>query len=495
MTMQDALREAQRQNDELLKSRNDRWYPQFHIAARAGWINDPNGLSYHNGRYHVYFQHHPAGTEWGPMHWGHVSSADLVTWRREPIALAPSIEEDRDGVFSGSAVSMPDGTLMAYYTGHVERVEGVREGEQHQILATSHDDGITFAKERVILSAPGHPDFRDPKVWQIGDTWYMVVGASSKERRGQVWLYSSTDMRDWTFDRVIYEDPDPDVYMLECPDLFELDGKWVMLYGPMTTAQPRGYANRNGHNTGCVVGTWAPGEVFTTEHEFRPADWGHSYYAPQTFVAPDGRRIVLGWLGGFTLPLASQAADGWSGQMTLFRELRLGDDGRLRANPVREVEQLRRETIDFGAMDLPLDEEKVLLEDADGVEIELEVDLSESTAEQIGLNVHRTSEGRATWVAYDDLAGRVTLDRRTTGPTDGGYRSAPFDGGSRLKLRVFVDRGSVEVFTGDGAEVLSSQSFPVDGPRSVSIKASMGDAKVTTLRVHRLGTIWESPDR
>ena len=151
--MKEQLERAEQGVAALLAERNERWYPTFHIAAKAGWINDPNGLSYFNGRYQVYFQHHPFGTQWGPMHWGHVSSEDLVTWRREPIAMAPSIEADRDGVFSGSAVVGDDGKLYAYYTGHRWR-NGINEDEgnlQVQCLATSQD-GLTFEKQGVLAS-------------------------------------------------------------------------------------------------------------------------------------------------------------------------------------------------------------------------------------------------------------------------------------------------------------------------------------------------------
>ena len=126
--MKEQLERAEAGVAKLLEGRSDRWYTLFHIAAKACWINYPNGLSYFYVRYQVYCQHHPCGTKWGPMHWGHVSSEDMVTWRREPIAMAPSIEADRDGVFSGSAVVSDDNQLVAYYTGHRWR-NGVNEDE------------------------------------------------------------------------------------------------------------------------------------------------------------------------------------------------------------------------------------------------------------------------------------------------------------------------------------------------------------------------------
>lgn len=497
--MQDALRRAEQANTDLLATRNDRWYPTFHLAAPAGWINDPNGLCHFRGRYQVFYQHHPAGTGWGPMHWGHASSEDLVTWRREPIALAPSLDADRDGVFSGSAVIDDDGVLNVFYTGN-RWINGLDEEDgnhQVQCLADS-TDGTTFTKRGVVVEPPeGVRDFRDPKVWRTGGTWYMIFGVQSAERRGQVWLYRSADLRDWEFERVLYEDPDPEVHMLECPDLFPLGDHWVLLCCPMTTARPTGHAGRNAHNAGYVVGTWAPGQDFAPVAPYRPADWGHTFYAPQTLEAPDGRRVLLAWMGAFTLPLASQEADGWSGQLTVPRELTLGEDLRLRSVPVAEIARLRRDSRDHGAFELAADGSRLLLEDADAYEVELEVDLARSTSEQVGLEVHRTGEGLCTWVAYDDQTGRVVLDRRSSagGPGDRGYRSAPHDGGDRLRLRVLVDRGSVEVFLGDGAENLTSLSFPAEGPRSLALTSVAGTIVVDSLRVHRLAPIGEPSNR
>lgn len=496
----DALERAAAANTALLATRDDRWYPTFHIAAPAGWINDPNGLIHFQGRYHVYFQHHPAGTDWGTMHWGHVSSEDLVTWRREPLALAPSLEADRDGIFSGSAVEDEDGTLAVLYTGHrwnngTDDSGGVT---QVQCLATS-EDGVRFTKHGTVIEAPQDVlDFRDPKVWRQDGTWWLVAGAQSTDHRGQVRLYRSEDLREWTFATVLFEDPDPSVYMLECPDLFPLGDRWVLTYCPMTTARPAGYAGRNGHNAGYVIGDWAPGEQFRTAAEYRPADWGHTYYAPQSFEAPDGRRLQLGWMGGFTLPLASQAEDGWSGQLSVPRELTLGEDLRLRALPVAELATLRDSAGErvLEDADIPSDVTEVLLEDVDACEIELEVDLARTTSEQVALEVQRTASG-CTWVAYDDQSGRVVLDRRTSGggPGDRGYRSAPFDGGDTLRLRVLVDRGSVEVFLGEGEETLSSLAFPADGPRSLALTSVGGVIHVTRLVARRLHPMWETPDR
>lgn len=491
--MREELELAEAAVREGARTRNDRWYPQFHIAAESGWINDPNGLSFFADRYQVYFQHHPFGTLHGPMHWGHVSSLNMVKWSREPIALAPSVVEDRNGVFSGSAVVADDGrTLAVYYTGN-RWVNGVNEDQgirQVQMMSES-DDGVHFRSKRMVVDAPpGVTHFRDPKVWKMADTWYMVFGACSKDNRGQVWLYTSSDMENWRFDQVIYEDPDPDVFMLECPDMFPLDGKWVLSYCPMGL-RPRGHVGRNHHNAGYVVGDWAPGGAFEIVAAYRPSDWGHDYYAPQSFEAPDGRRIAFGWMGGFDRPLPPQEKDGWSGQLTVPRVQTLGPKDTLRSEPVPELKQLRLKTHDFGALSLGENAGAVLLSGVGPMEIEAEVDISAMASERIGFEVQLTEDGHHTFVGYDAAAGRVFLDRRMTAFGDGGVRSAAIEG-DRLKLRVFVDNGSVELFANDGMVVLSSCCFPGEGPRAVKVSSEGGAVTFSTLVVHDLDTIWES---
>lgn len=497
--MKEQLAKAEAGVAKLLETRNDRWYPSFHIASAAGWINDPNGLSYFNGRYQVYFQHHPFGTTHGPMHWGHVSSEDMVTWRREPIAFAPSIPADRDGVYSGSAVVSDDGkTQYIYYTGNRETNYNENPGtQQDQCLATSID-GVTFEKQGVVIESPAElSDFRDPKVWKMVDTWYMVFGVRSPENRGQVWLYTSKDMLKWEFDQILFEDPDPNVFMLECPDLFPVGDKWVIAYGPMGP-DADGYVNRNGCNSGYVLGDWAPGQKFVQTQDYLPGDWGHNFYAPQSFEAPDGRRIQYGWLGAFTEPLASQAEDSWCGQLTLPRVLTLSDDGALLSNPIEEITKLRLETEEFGAFEVGRNERFRVSSDAEVVEIEVEVELarhkSQRRPDRFGFEVHKTADGHHSYVYYDDLVGRVGIDQRLTYTGERGYRAGPVSG-DVIKLRIFIDRGSIEVYANDGESTVTSFSFPGEGPRAIELVSENAPVKVRDLKVHKLGAIWAEPDR
>lgn len=470
---------------------NPRWYPQVHLAPASGWINDPNGISYFKGRYHAFFQHHPYSAQWGPMHWGHFSSEDLVTWKREPIALAPSEDYDLNGVWSGCALEH-EGKLYVFYTGN-RWASGKDDADgsiQRQCLAVS-SDGRTFIKHGSVIESPqGISNFRDPKVWKQGEKWWMVLGVETPEGRGQVWLYSSAELYTWEFDRVLYEDPDPDAFMIECPDFFEVDGKWVLVYSPMTSVRRRGYAQRNGNNTGYAVGNWTPGGDFEVLKSFAQFDFGHNFYATQSMHSPDNRRLMFAWMGGFSLPLASQAEDGWSGQLATPREVSLSKDLEIIATPIPEFKGLREDTVDKGAFTVDTDSTVELASDLPVGEIELTVDLDKTSSEQVSLLVQQTSTDRYTEVAYDSLSNRAILDRGKSGSSDRGYRSAPYLGGSELKLRVIIDRGSLEVFINDGRYSLSSLAFPTEGKRGVSIASVGGVIAVSDLKIHSLKSIW-----
>ena len=340
-----ALARAEQGVAELGAARRDRWYPAYHVASPGGWINDHNGLCHFNGRWHAFFQLHPFGTQWGPMNWGHASSADLAHWRPEPVALAPSLVAERAGVYSVSTVVDDSGQLCVLYTAHRWR-NGHNEDEGNlevQCLATS-TDGIRFEKCGVVVDNPdGLRDFRDPKVWRQDGRWQMVVGRRAADDREEIVLFGSSDLRRWDYEGVLYRHPDEHAYMLECPDLFELalaDGtrRWVLCFSAMG-AQLRGYRFRNFNNAGYLVGTWRPGEPFVPEGDFQPLDWGQNFYAPQTFEAPGGRRILMGWMSpnGGALP---NQVDGWCGQLTVPRELSLGSNGTLRCVPASELEAL-----------------------------------------------------------------------------------------------------------------------------------------------------------
>ena len=283
------LKQSQNYIDSIKDEIKNKPYRQgYHFMAPTGWINDPNGLSFYNGEYHLFYQYNPYSGEWQSMHWGHAVSKDLVNWRHLPVALAPSEfydNDDKGGCFSGSAVD-DNGVLTLMYTGTVN------EGEtsiQTQCIATSND-GINFEKYEnnpVIAKYPkdGSMDFRDPKVWRENDAWYVVIG-SSKDNDGKALLYKSDDLRNWEYVGVLAESNGEFGYMWECPDFFKLDDKYVLIISPMGVENRKViyFVGDMDYNTGKFT--------YETEGEI---DLGFDYYAPQTLLDDKNRRIMIGW--------------------------------------------------------------------------------------------------------------------------------------------------------------------------------------------------------
>lgn len=448
---------------------NPRWYPSYHLAPQAGWMNDPNGLSWFDGYYHAFYQHYPHAPVWGPMHWGHARSRDMVNWEHLPIVLAPEGAEDKDGCYSGSAVVDGD-QLALIYTGHKFHGQPCDDNLfQVQCLATSRD-GVTFQREGMVLDTPqGVHHFRDPKVWCEGEQWFMVVGARVDDI-GEVQLYRSDDLRQWEYAGVIGR-ADADMgYMWECPDFFPLGDQRVLMFSPQGMAA-KGYANRNLFQSGYLTGQWQIGGEFSVDQPFQEMDHGHDFYAPQSFETPDGRRIVIGWLAMWESPMPEQA-DGWAGMLSLPRELSLSPQGKLRMNPVKELESLRGEPRPWSVSELK--DQAVMVEThAEAMEVCLEWDLSQSRAETFGLRL-----GKGASVHVDSQSQRLVLERDY--PEFGlcGYRSVPLPAGDILSLRIFIDRSSVEVFVNAGEYSLSSRIYPAMDDRQLTLFSQHGQALV-----------------
>ena len=208
--------------------------PVFHITPPIGWMNDPNGFSFYDGKIHLFYQYHPYTREWGPMHWGHSVSEDMISWETLPVALAPDEKYDAFGCFSGSALEA-NGKHVLLYTGVSRQVleDGREEERQNQCIA--YGDGISYEKssKNPVVTGELMPencsriDFRDPKVWKKGDTYYLIVGNKNAEQKGQVVLFSSKNLEEWKFETVLAENSDGKVgTMWECPDFFALDEKY-----------------------------------------------------------------------------------------------------------------------------------------------------------------------------------------------------------------------------------------------------------------------------
>jgi fructan beta-fructosidase len=278
--------------------------PTKHFTPKNNWINDPNGLIYHNGEYHLFYQHNPFENKWGHMSWGHAVSIDLINWQELPVAIP---EQPDHAIFSGSSVFDEENSrLVAIYTGN-------SEGNQCQFISYSYDDGRTW-QEHIKVLDENRSEFRDPKVFRYNNKWIMVLVVSNEFKAH---FYESTDLLSWKF---LSKFSDPDVSILwECPDLFELDGQWVFLL----STNPGGAAGGSG------MYYWLgefDGVTFTKSTKAEFLDLGPDFYAGVTFNNSE-KRILIGWMNNWQYA-NNLVRETWNGQMSIPRELKI-ENGKL----------------------------------------------------------------------------------------------------------------------------------------------------------------------
>ena len=332
---------------EAAKKIADSARPKFHLSPYVGWMNDPNGFSYYQGKYHLFYQYNPYSTEWNAMHWGHAVSRDLLQWTYLPAALAPDAPYDSYGCFSGSAVELADGRQLLLYTG--VRKEGGEKEEEIQTQCAAVGNGLDYHKygqnpviaESALPAGLSRNDFRDPKVWREADgSLCCVVGACDQAHLGRILLFHSQDGFSWNFEGVLAENDGRLGRMWECPDFFALDGKHLLLVSPQDML-PEGFEYHNGNGTVCMIGRYDENRKRFFPEQDQAVDYGIDFYAPQTLLTPDGRRVMIGWMQNWdTCKLSGTPDRQWFGQMSLPRELSVRN-GRLFQQPVRELESHR----------------------------------------------------------------------------------------------------------------------------------------------------------
>lgn len=439
--------------------------PVFHLSPMTGWMNDPNGFSYYEGKYHMFYQYNPYDTNWGPMHWGHAVSEDMLHWEYLPAALAPDREYDNaGGCFSGSAETLPDGRQLLMYTGvaREKQEDGSMADIQTQCMAVGDGTQYTKYEGNPVLTASDLPegasrmDFRDPKMWRSEDgTFYCVVGNRPADGSGQILLYESEDGFDWKFNQTLIQNKNRFGKMWECPDFFELDGKWVLLTSPQDV-QADGLSFGSGNIVIAVIGHMDKKGKFV-EETVQTIDYGIDFYAPQTTKTPDGRRVMIGWMQNWDTCSMRMDDTKWYGQMSCPRELALVD-GKLIQKPVRELEQLYIKKTVYE--DVIVDN-KLQLDEVCGRTVDMIIELEAENVNELyhGFTISVASDGHFhSDIVFRPFEKTVELDR-----TCSGVRRAVLNqkkchvktenGG--LKLRIILDRYSAEVFVNDGEQVLT----------------------------------------
>ncbi|MFB5760034.1 glycoside hydrolase family 32 protein [Paenibacillus medicaginis] len=447
-------------------NKSDAYNLKYHITPPYGLLNDPNGLAFFKGQYHVFHQWNPGGTEHRNKCWGHAVSSDLVHWHRKGIALEPSEWYDKDGIYSGGGAVHND-KLYLFYTGNVVRADGVKESYQ---CAAVSEDGESFYKMGPLFEHPtGYTrHVRDPKVWkdQRGN-WWLIVGAQREDLTGDTLVYKSEDLSSWTCLGSFLEHDDAFGFMWECPDVLQFLENDVFVFSPQGLSEAgENYKNPNqsGYITGKITET---GKFEGKLSEFKELDRGFDFYAPQSFEA-GGRTIMFGWMSAMTEE-AERAVptvqEGWIHALTLPREIEW-TDGVLVQKPLRELQSLRLDGIqgDIQQNDVWL---------LPSLQAELIIRFSK-LAGNFRMVVRDTVQ-----IEYDREHNSLTVWRTNWLTNEQEYRKAVLT--HRLsELQMFIESSSLEVFVNEGEEVFSLRYFLEDiVQRSVLLEAGGNEGKVS----------------
>lgn len=462
--------------------------PQVHFSPKAHWTNDPNGMVYYKGTYHLFFQYYPDATVWGPMHWGHAVSKDLMHWKELPIALYP---DSLGYIFSGSAVVDSNNTsgfgkdgkipLVAIFTHHDPK--GEKEGKnnfQNESLAYSLDEGNTWTKYsgNPVLKNPGIRDFRDPKVmWYAKEKkWVMTLATLD-----HITFYSSPDLKDWKKESEFGKQIGAHGGVWECPDLFplKLNGKtyWVLIVN-LNPGGPNG-----GSATQYFIGEFDGNKFTPTDNDIRWLDYGPDEYAGITWSNTGGRKIFLGWMSNWQY--ANQVpTEKWRNAMTIPRELDLKQiNGELRvvSTPVKELNKLKK-GLGLGSATTYSHIPKQFM---------FKLDMNKIANYNIILS---NDNGEQLVIGYDKTRKAYFIDRSKSGKTDFNSEFSKIAYAPRLvsssssDLTLITDQSSVELFADKGATVMTGIFFPTKPYSRLEIKKIKG--KTIKAMLTPLVSVW-----
>lgn len=444
--------------------------PQFHFTPKANWINDPNGLVYINGKYHLYYQYYPKAINWGPMHWGHAISKDLLHWKELPIALYP---DSLGYIFSGSAVYDKNNTsglgtkarppVVAIFTHHDPAKEKAGKTDvESQSIAFSLDEGITWTKFKgnPVVKNPGVRDFRDPKVFWYAEQnkWVMVVAASDRVR-----LYDSENLINWREISQFGSDRGSHGSVWECPDLFPLkagkETKWVM-----TVCEGNGGPNK-GSAIQYFVGDFNGKDFVSSQKKEKWLEYGPDDYAGNTWNNTDGQRLYIGWMTNL-MYAGNVPATSWRGEMTLPRKLGLSKIGAnyfLIQQPIAAVKKEIKSKIGVARISGTKPEEVSLSFAGNGQPVKIDVEQKKQVSSfELALS---NSSGDTLKLGFDPAKKQYYIDRGGLGHMDfaSGMNPviwSPKIGESLPALEILVDRNSIEVFADGGLTVMTALFYP-----------------------------------
>ena len=473
--------------------------PQIHFSPKEKWMNDPNGMVFYNNQYHLFYQYYPDSTVWGPMHWGHATSTDLVHWEHQPVALFP---DSLGYIFSGSAVVDVNNTsgfgkdgkvpLVAIFTHHDPA--GEKEGKtdyQVQSLAYSLDNGNTWTKydRNPVLKNPGIKDFRDPKVFWHNETNQWIMALAVLDR---ISFYSSPNLKDWTMESEFGKDIGAHGGVWECPDLFPLDYNGETIWVLLVSINPGG--PNGGSATQYFTGRF-DGKTFTPfQTDTRWLDYGPDNYAGVTWSNTGKRKIFLGWMGNWQYAQVVPT-EKWRSAMTVPRDLaieKLGDKYLVRSIPVPELDVLSSSAMkleNINARNFDLTEKTGKLKGP--------AKLSLQGAELGEFTITLSNEsGQRVVIGYDAGAKQYFIDRRESGNIDfekgfAGRHIAPRVSSKQdLDITLVIDVSSVELFADNGLTAMTQVFFPDSLFTTITIQ-SPGNLLIQTLSFNNLDSMYK----
>ncbi|MFT8309698.1 MAG: sucrose-6-phosphate hydrolase [Sporolactobacillus sp.] len=455
--------------DILDRVQQSPWRMDVHIQPKSGLLNDPNGFSYYNDQWHLFYQNYPMGPVHGLKAWYHLTSSDLTHWKENGLAMIPDTQYDSHGCYSGSALPVDD-KLFIMYTGNVRDKEWQRY--PYQIGAwMDKTNKIKKIKSPLIARQPDHytDHFRDPQVIRQNNQYYVLLGAQNDKLNGEIVVYQSDDLSKWTFLGTLTFADQSLGYMIECPNLIFIDETPVLIFCPQGLDKNiLDYKNiyPNVFLVGDQIDLDVP--VFESKHSLHNLDEGFDCYATQAFNAPDGRALAVSWVG---LPEIDYPTDhyGWAHCLSFIKELSI-KDGRLYQNPVRETKALRAEhNQSQGTIH---QQSQVIVKDCSPA-YELDIDLSGEGSCRLALADNGT---QSLDLNIDFQAGVLTLDRGHSGASFGeAYgtgRSTTIPKTKPVHLQIFIDHSIAEIFVNHGFKVLTTRFFPGDDQTQITLETA-----------------------